>query len=245
MRFIGKCRRMVQRVRIKLTFKRVVRHMHVFVTHFRNRRRVRFQAEVIICIDNFERMNKVVRAQKVIISKIILIQRNWRKFMSKKFFTMYLNMIKWHKQELYLYSRMKSPYFFQDFSFKPLIKGLTTQDKIFVMGLIDTVKTEYSRLDRKKIPIYELVPLNVKQFYIIEYFTVYRKGSEVRRSFTVIQDKMLHLLIADCLSQRVYWTQIAKNRYFRSPVIARIKHEFQSIPKPKPVEEKKLTFERR
>ena len=44
-----------------------------------------------------------------------------------------------------------------------------------------------------------MVPLNVKHYYLIEYFTVYRKGSEVRRSYTVMQDKMLHLLIADCL----------------------------------------------
>ena len=95
-------------------------------------------------------MNKVARAQKVIVSKIILIQRNWRKFMSKKFFTLYLNMIKWHKQEVYLLQRIKSPYFYMEFSFVNLIKQSSTQDKIFIMGLVDTVKTEYGRLERKK-----------------------------------------------------------------------------------------------
>ena len=42
MRFIGKVRRLAQRVRIRLTFKRVVKHMHRFVVEFRNIRRLRF-----------------------------------------------------------------------------------------------------------------------------------------------------------------------------------------------------------
>jgi hypothetical protein len=66
--------------RIRIAGKKIRKYIHRYILRFRNLRKIRFEAQIQKVIKNFSRMHKIVQASQIIIKKIILIQKTWKKF---------------------------------------------------------------------------------------------------------------------------------------------------------------------
>ena len=83
MRLIGRCKTLCYLARVRVAATKLHKHVKRFVARFRKKRKIKYALQLRMAMNNFGAMEKMATAGRIVMLKVVQIQRAWRRYQTE------------------------------------------------------------------------------------------------------------------------------------------------------------------
>ena len=152
---IGRMKILAYSARVRVAGRKLKDLVHSYIIRFRQRRQKVSELRLSQFLTAFTSMDKQILAGRLILFKVLRLQRAWRRWLQQKQFMVFINLLKWQNYEIFIR--------------KHFDKARASFDKDTQAKIQHLIYTNYKYI----------VPPFVKEWYVREYILTV---SRVRRA---------------------------------------------------------------